>query len=153
MRKSIEREPIEKPKKEEPKELSILEEEDFKEFIKREEERITPEDLKIIEELSCYPKKFFVEELHNLFNLSKEGSEDALKRGIKHLEELIKKPEYEKEKFVFEKTKEFLNLFLKITEKFGWEKSHILERHFEERENQINYYQWLDKHKLIDKEI
>lgn len=136
--------PIEKSEKE-PKEPSVLEEEDFKEFIKRE--NIAPEGLKIIEDLSRYPKDFFVNELHNLFNLSKERSEHVLEDRIKQLEELVEETQDEKEKFVFGKTKEFLNLFLEITKKYDWEKSHILERHFEERKNQINYFQWLNKRK------
>jgi len=142
MKESIEREPLAKLK-EEPKEPSVLEEKVFRKFIK--DQGIKSEGLKIIEELSQYPKDFFVVELHNLFNLSKERSEDALERGIKQLEGLIKETEDKKEKFVFGKTKEFLNLFLEFTKKYDWEKSHILERHFEERENQINYFQWLNK--------
>lgn len=101
----------------------------------------------MIEELSRYPKDFFVNELHNLFNLSKERSEHVLEDRIKQLEELVEETQDEKEKFVFGKTKEFLNLFLEITKKYDWEKSHILERYFEERKNQINYFQWLNKRK------
>jgi len=142
MRESIEKQPTKEPKRE-VKEPSVLEEKNFQRFIKERE--IESEDFRIIEELSHYPDNFFVLELHNLFSSKKEGSGDFLENRIKELEEDIKETQDEKEKFVSEEKKKFLNSFLKITEKYDWTTSWHLTSIFERRENQINYLQWLSK--------
>ena len=130
-------------KEEEPKELSVLEEENFKEFI--EMRKISPEDFKTIENLSHYPGNFFVLELHNLFSFNKERSEGFLENRIKELEKYIKETQDEKEKFVLGGKKKFLNSFLEITKKYDWTTSWHLTSIFERREKQTNYFQWLNK--------
>lgn len=125
--------PIEKPE-EEPKEPSVLEERGFQDFV--EFRKISPEDFETIEKLSHHPKESLILELHNLFNLSHERSEQYLESRIEQLEELIKETKNEYEKSSFEEKKALLESFLKITEKYGWEASFHLERLLEERETE-----------------
>lgn len=105
---------MEKPE-EEPKEPSVLEEDDFKEFI--EFRKIKPEDFKIIEELSQYPKDFFIYH-HNSFGINQEIVKHDLEGEIKSRERDIKETQDEKQKSFLEKEKKFAELFLEITKKY-----------------------------------
>lgn len=122
--------PIEKPE-EEPKELSVLEEKDFQKFIK--ERGIRSKDFRIIEELSQYPKHFFLVH-HNSFGINQKMTEHGLEGEIKSRKRDIEEAQDEKEKSFFEKEKRFAELFLEITTKYDSCASRHLNGAFERRD-------------------
>lgn len=121
---------MEKPE-EEPKEPSVLEEDDFKEFI--EDRKIKPKDFKMIEELSSFPKDFFLLH-HNSFSVDQKITEHDLEGEIRSREWDIEKTKDEKQKSFLEKEKKFAELFLEITEKYDSCASGHLNSVFERRD-------------------
>jgi len=114
MKESIEEQPI-KELEEEVKEPSVLEEKDFQEFI--EFRKIKSKDFKILEELSSYPKDFFIYH-HNSFSIDKIITKHGLEGEIRIQERNIEETQDEKQKSFFEKQKRFAELFLEITEEY-----------------------------------
>ena len=110
---------IEKSYQEQP-EKSLLDEEDFRDFVEFRE--INSEDIKILESLSLFPKKLFVE-FHNFFNLSKDKSLFLLDAQRQNIEP--------------EKTerKEFIGLLYQFAEKYDWTTCWNMIRVFERRES------------------
>ena len=118
---------------EKKEEKSVLAEDDFKKFIEVRE--IKPEDFHLIEELSRYPKNFFILELHNYFGFSRENTVRDLERDIKYQKEEIERTHDEELKSAFEKRVEFLSLFLEFAKKYDWTACLHLNGVFERRKN------------------
>lgn len=115
----------------EKEEKSVLEEDDFKNFIESRE--IKPEDFHLIEKLSHYPKDLFIMELHNYFGFSRENTVSELERDIRRKKEEIGKAQDEKFKAILEKRIGIRSLFLEIAKKYDWTTCMHLERVFERR--------------------
>lgn len=96
---------------------SILEEKDFKNFIETRE--ISPEDFKIIEELSAFDKDFFID-FHNFFSVhhSKEKHIRELENQIKFLKEDFNRVENEYRKNELEKKILFEESLLEFLKKY-----------------------------------
>jgi len=121
---------IEKPE-EEPKEPSVLKEKDFQKFI--EDRDIKSKDFRILEELSSFPKDFFIYH-HNSFGINQEIVKHDLEGEIKSRERDIKETQDEKQKSFLEKKKRFAELFLEITEEYDSCTSGHLNSIFERRD-------------------
>ena len=115
---------------EKKEEESILEEKDFKDLI--EFRKINPEDFHLIEELSRFPKDFFIE-LHNYFGFSHENTVSDLERDIKHKKEEIGRTGNKKLKSLLETRAEIRSLFLEFAKKYDWITCMHLDRVFERR--------------------
>lgn len=69
--------------------IQILQRESVKKFI--EFRGVKPEDFYLIEELARFPKNLLIAELHNLFNMGKEGSARELENLIENSKDNEKK--------------------------------------------------------------
>ncbi len=108
---------------------SVLENPRVKKFL--EQRDINPSHFFIVEQLAEFSKNLLIEELHNLFNLSHEGSGQSLERRIaqidKALEEGKKDIVYD-----FETRRNMLELTLNFYEEYGWIASYALVRVLED---------------------
>lgn len=118
---------------EKKEEKSVLEEEDFKDFIEFREIKL--EDLHLIEELSRYPKYFFIE-LHNYFGFGRENTVRRLEEDIKHEKEEMERTNNKELKSLSETRFEILSLFLEIAKKYHWTTCKHLNSVFERRKRQ-----------------
>jgi len=89
----------------------IISKREMQEFIKMRE--IDSEDFPLIEKLASFNKNLLIAGLHNMFNLSKEGS-------VKTLEHLISLDNNAAER------KELYQIALEFAKKYGWITSHHL---------------------------
>lgn len=101
---------FDQPKTPEPS--SLLEREGMKEFI--ESRKIAPEDFHLIEKIASISRNSLINNFHNLFNLSHEGSGPYIK-------ELIRSAKDSGESGMYEAALEFF-------EKYGWATSYNLIR-------------------------
>src|SRR3989338_7608708 len=84
-------------------EPSVLKEKDFQDFI--EFRKIKPEDFRLIEEMSHFPKDLFIE-FHNFFNLLKEQSLKTLENQLRNS--------------VDGEQKKILGLLFEFAKKYDW---------------------------------
>jgi len=110
---------------------SFLTRPEVEDFLERHE--ISQEDIELLEELSDFSTNIIIAELHNLFNLSKEGSAATLEARITQLERLLS----EKSSDAFDvdtlqRSKELCEIMLSFFNTYGWEKCYSLVRLLEE---------------------
>lgn len=81
---------------------SVLQQESIKKFI--EFRGVRPEDFYLIEGLAQFPKNLLIAELHNLFNMGKEGS-------AREIENLIVNSKDDEKKAMLKMALEFYNKY------------------------------------------
>lgn len=118
---------------EQPEQRKFLDNTTIKEFVSNQ--GISEGDLGMLEKLSDFPADLIIEELHNLFSLSKEKSGDGLKSRIDQLRGLLsdsQHPSDSYQRYKLQRTQELCEAVLLFSEKYGWEKSYSLVRILEE---------------------
>ncbi|KKT81153.1 MAG: hypothetical protein A3B99_02870 [Candidatus Yanofskybacteria bacterium RIFCSPHIGHO2_02_FULL_44_12b] len=97
-----------------PTQDPVLEEEDVKEFIKSR--NISPEDFRVIKELSLIPKRFLIMELHNFFSFSRERSAAEFDKLISSLDQRSEATDPE----LYRQRRRLYELFLEFIKKYNW---------------------------------